>query len=419
MYLKTPRRYQKGGKRRRISRRALVLAILAGLGIILADFVLENQVRLREQVSALVATAENQMATMVASSPTPAQDPMLCLSRANAAYSAGKLNTAIDYYECAAEGMPNEVDVHYQLAFLLITNGREEEGVEAGKRAIMADPTAPEGYAITGMALDWLAGATRQPELITQALAYVLRALDINEDFADAHAFLAEVYTDQGRYKEAEQAAQKALELDPDNYKAYRNYGSALEVQGYYDDAAKQLETAMRLNPKLPYLRIQLARLYFALDEINDAMDLLLEAVQITGGDPQSYYWLGVGYLQYQGDYPAARSNFETCVEVDPNYRPCWERLGGLLIFQQEYDRAANAYAHAIELDSVKPDVYYYAALSNQLIGRCDNAVNYARRGLELDGVSVEIQGNLREVLNGCLGIPVDTPNPESQSETG
>ncbi|MCZ7546614.1 MAG: tetratricopeptide repeat protein [Anaerolineae bacterium] len=395
-----------------------MLAILAGLGILLADFVLENQESLQAQVVGMLATAENQMATMSAPTPTPGQDPMLCLSRANAAYEAGNMSVALDYYDCAVKGMPNDIGVHYQRAFLLITSGYEEEGLKAAREAIMADPTAPHGYAIAGMALDWLAASTRRPELYNEALAYVLKALEIDENFADAHAFLAEIYADQARFAEAEIAAQKALEIDPDNYKARRNYGSVLEYQADYEGAADQLEQAIRLNPKLPYLRIHLARLYFVLGKVNDALDLLLQAVQITGGDAQSYYWLGHGYLQYQGDYPSALSNFETCVEVDPDYRPCWERLGGLLIFQQEYDRAANAYARAIDLGSTRPSVFYYAAISNQLIGRCDNAVNYARRGLELAGLDTETESDMRQVINECRGIALDTPTPDPETES-
>ena len=416
MYLKTPKRYTKTGRRRSISLRFWWLYVLTGVSVLVAYAVWENRAPLRQQVGDIIATAEHQVATMAAPTPTPSADPMLCLSRANAAYEAGNLGRAIEYYQCAATGMPNDANVHYQLAFMLIVTGQVQEGLEAARRTILADPLAPEGYAITGMGLDWVGSETRQEEPYGEALAYVLRALDIDENFADGYAFLSEVYTDQGRIDDAYQAAEEALELDPDNFKAHRNYGYALQVQGYYEEAAAHFEQAVRLRPKLPYARIQLAQMYFALDRVNDAMDLLLQAVQITGGDPESYYWLGHGYLVYQGNHPAARSNWETCVEVDPTYRPCWERLGGLLLYLQEYEHAANAYAHAIDLGSTKPEIYYYAALVNQLIGRCDKAIGYARRGFELGNLRPQDEENLREVLNDCRAVPLETMSPDEGS---
>lgn len=413
MELRPPKRYRTNRRHISLWRALFFLTAvpMVAFAVFLTGVALDNLEIMRARLGDLLASAQEQMATMAAPTPTipPAQDPMLCLSRANAAFEAGNLKTAIDYYRCAADGFPNDVDVHYQLALLLITSGREQEGLDAARRAILADPTAPDGYAITGMALDWLAFAAKQPELYGEAQAYILRALDIDANFADAYAFLAEVYTDLGRIDDAYAAAEKALELDPANYKAHRNYGNALQIQGRYDEAAAHFEEAIRLNPKLPYIRIQLAQMYLALEQVDAAMNLLLQAVQITGGDPQSYYWLGHGNLVYQGDYEAARSNWETCVEVDASYRPCWERLGNVLLYLQEYDRAAIAYQRAIELGTQKAEIFYYAALVNQLLSRCDNAITYARRGLEVEGRSLEDEANLREVLDACRALPLDT----------
>ncbi len=422
MYLRTPKKYQKGGGRG-ISRRSLLLAIFAGLGILLADFTWRNRAPLQEITMNLIATAENQAETMAAPAPTPTPfvDPMICLSRANTAYDMGNLIEAIEQYHCAIDGLPNDVALHTQLAFLLIVSNRPQEGLEVAKRAILADPTAPDGYAIAGMATDWIAYATGDKELYGKALAYVLRALDINPNYADAYAFMAEIYTDQGRYNEAYAMAEKALELDPENFKAHRNYGTALESQGYYEEAAARFEQAIVINGRMPYIRIQLARMYFNLHRIDDAMDLLLQAVQLTGGDPESYYWLGLGYSRYQGDYTSAQRTWETCVDVDPNYRPCWERLAGVLIFNQNYDMALNAYEKAIDLDSTDPEVYYYAAFINQLNGHCNESIRLAQLGLSLENLEPSEEDDLREMLSECRGgssintTPTDTEGDADQ----
>jgi tetratricopeptide (TPR) repeat protein len=406
MYLKTKKQYRKGGGsgRRSISRRVLVLAIVAGLGVLLADFVLKHQDPIRERITDVISHAEERVSTMRAPTPTPAADPMLCLSRANVAYEAGQLSRAIDYYDCAVAGMPNDVQTHVDLAFLLTISNRPAEGYEAAKRAIMADPTDPDGYAIAGMALSWLAFETGDEDLYGTALAHELRALDIDANHADAYAYMAEIYADLERLSQAQSAAEKALELAPDNFKAHRNYGYVLERQIDYQGAVAEYEEAVRLNPKLPYLRTDLARMYLNLDRAEDAMDLLQMAVQISGGDPNTYWLLGRVYSRYMGDYVAAQETFETCVEVDPAYSPCWVRLAGVLLFNQDYDLALNAYNRAIELETEDVEAYYYAAYIEQLNDRCEQAVGFARQGLALPELTLDEESDLQEILDECLG---------------
>ncbi|MBN1286617.1 MAG: tetratricopeptide repeat protein [Anaerolineae bacterium] len=406
MYLRTPKKYQPGGGRRHVSKWSILLFIVTGLGVILAYLTWENRETLHQITMDLIATAQSEVAvaqaTRAAPTPTPGPDPMICYSQGNAAYETGDLVKAIRNYKCALDGRPNDLELHTELAFLMIVSGQQAEALEVADRAILADPTAPAGYAVKGMALDWYAYATGQEDLYGEALAYELKALEIDPNYADAYAYMAEIYNDMGRYQDAYEMAEKALEIDPENFKAHRNYGTIEETFGEYESAASWYEKAIRLNPRMPYVRIQLARMYLVMGRIDAAVDLLVQSVQITSGDPESYYWLGIAYSTYKGDRPAARRTWETCVQVDPAYTLCWQKLGDVLLFDQEYEQAVSAYERALQLGGDSPALFYYAALTNQLLNKCNEAIQIAQQGLELEDLEIAEEEDLRTIINEC-----------------
>lgn len=413
MYLRTPDKYRRGGGGRRgVSKWSILLFVVTVLGVIAAYLAWENREPLREITMNLIATAQSEaesvQATRSAPTPTPGPDPMICYSKGNEAYESGNLVKAIQNYRCALDGRPNDVELHAELAFLMTVSGNEEEALEIADRAILADPTAPEGYAVKGMALDWYAYATEQDSLYGRALAYELKALEFDPDYADAYAYLAEIYTDMGRYQIAYEMVEKALELDPENFKALRNYGTIEETFGEYDEAAAWLEQAIRVNPRMPYIRRQLGGIYLVVGRIDDAIDLLVQTVQIAGGDPASYWMLGIAYSTYKGDKPAARQAWETCVDVDPTYTPCWQKLGDVLLYNQEYEQAINAYDRALQLGGDSPQLYYYAALTNQLLDRCDEAIHIAQQGLALEDLEIAQEGDFNTIIQECRGDVFD-----------
>jgi tetratricopeptide (TPR) repeat protein len=98
------------------------------------------------------------------------------------------------------------------------------------------------------MALDWDAGAGDQAKL-QEALSSCLTAIDLNPGYAEAHAYLAEVYADLGQAKQAAESARLAVSLDDSSAFAHRDLGYALEKQNRYNDAVAEYQRAIQLHP--------------------------------------------------------------------------------------------------------------------------------------------------------------------------
>ena len=81
-----------------------------------------------------------------------------------------------------------------------------------------------------------------------EALEKFHQATEVKPLF-EAYANLAGTLNQLKRYDEAEGAARKAIELQPQNGQSWNNLAISLYYRGKASDAVQSLETAARLNP--------------------------------------------------------------------------------------------------------------------------------------------------------------------------
>lgn len=332
--------------------------------------------------------------------------------QAEAAYLEGNLPESIDLYRQAAEADPNNVNNHVQVARLLIyeaglMTGEEsaatlEEALEAANEAVLVDPYDPAGYAIMGKVYDWQG----RPD---QASSTILQALDIDENYALAHSYLAEAFVDLDRWEQAQVSIEQALSLQPDHVDIRRDYGYVLENLGDYAAAATQYEAALRLHPRLPYLHVALARVHRELDNYETALDELFEAQAVSPSNPMIALEIGRTYETYIGDTTEALSYYERVVDLDESYGSAWQRMGSLRYFNGHYGDAIVAFEQAIALDALPDDLLYQVGLSYAQEGRCETAQTYLDRAQAAAGENEIV---LEAIQSGYEICSAPTPSP-------
>ena len=77
-----------------------------------------------------------------------------------------------------------------------------------------------------------LADAYRRAGDTKQALELLGDGMDRHPDFTPGHVVAARLYVEQGLFTEAEIAARRALDLDPENVDALRSLVRALDEEG-------------------------------------------------------------------------------------------------------------------------------------------------------------------------------------------
>ena len=96
-----------------------------------------------------------------------------------------------------------------------------------------------------------------------EAIGYYKKAIDINPDFAAAHANLGVTYMNKGNLNEALVSLKKALDLDAQNAGTYYNLGLVQDKMGNLDEAIAAYEKSIAINSSFASAYQNLGIAYF------------------------------------------------------------------------------------------------------------------------------------------------------------
>lgn len=91
-----------------------------------------------------------------------------------------------------------------------------------------------------------------------EALNYVTRATELNQNLAPAWVNRAWANLSLFKFEEALQCAERALKLNPNLDMAWNNAGAALMMLGRYSDAVERFKQALSFNPNNPIAKMNL-----------------------------------------------------------------------------------------------------------------------------------------------------------------
>lgn len=142
------------------------------------------------------------------------------------------------------------------------------QGADYFRQAVAKDPDYARAYAGLADSYAMMGSYYQGPQndLMPQARAAALRALQIDDGLAEAHTSLALISENfDWDWKTAEKEYRRAIELDPNYATAHHWYAEFLAFQGRFDEALAESESARRLDPlSLIIAADHAAILYFA-----------------------------------------------------------------------------------------------------------------------------------------------------------
>ena len=195
-----------------------------------------------------------------------------------------------------------------------------KKGMDYLRQAIEKDPADPLAYA--GLAGGYSIighGPAPSPEALPRAKAAALKALELDETLAEAHAVLAEVklYYDWD-WAGAEHAFQRALELNPNLAPARAHYSWYLRLFGRTDEALAEMKRAQELDPLAPIYSAWLGQQYWYAEQYDEAIDEARKSLELDSDFPVGLYVLGSAYAA-KGMYEEAIVAHQKAGAVDPD----------------------------------------------------------------------------------------------------
>src|SRR5437879_5324983 len=161
---------------------------------------------------------------------------------------------------------------------LYLSNKSDEENLRKSlnlfQRALDKDPTLSRAWVGIAKAWFWLADAYVKPLEAYQAVeSAAAKALGLNENDADAHAYVSEakrvLHWD---WKTAERELQRAVEIDPNSATAHLMFTNNRVCSGDLAGGQMELDEAERLDPLSPITSDHKAMLFLYSDRLDDAV---------------------------------------------------------------------------------------------------------------------------------------------------
>ena len=182
---------------------------------------------------------------------------------------ARQLYTAGRYYATrrSAEGLRQAIE-------------RLEKAVELDPEFAVAHAELADCYAL----LNWYVEPP-PPGAWEQAKQSAIRAVDADPNLADAHASLGFVRLHFDRdWADAERELRTAILLKPSNQVAHRWYAYSLSAMGRHDEAYSEIEKARQISPQSPVIATAVANVLFLAGKFDEAIAQCRKALELDPG---------------------------------------------------------------------------------------------------------------------------------------
>ena len=161
---------------------------------------------------------------------------------------------ALEAYQKLAVVVPNSAVYQDQIGFLLAATNHSTDAIPHLKRAKELDPQMAVAWYHLGAALCLTKQANSCVEALKKAAALAPSQSEYRNRLGLAWATLGDSYEQQHRYKNARDAYQQALKINPNNDLARNSYGNALVRSGEPAAGMKEFRAILARDPKSGFL---------------------------------------------------------------------------------------------------------------------------------------------------------------------
>ena len=174
-----------------------------------------------------------------------------------------------------------------------------QHGLEYFRQAIRLDPNFAESYegVADSYATMGLYGFVRPDQAFPAARKAALKALEMDNSLADAHATLGLIYF----YYDwdgsaAESEFRKAIDINPNCAMAHSWSGETLAAMGRFHEAVEESQSALEDDPLSLIVNSNAAWTFFLAGQSKKAIQTLQKAIELDPNFPRTHFRLGIIY---------------------------------------------------------------------------------------------------------------------------
>jgi Flp pilus assembly protein TadD len=293
----------------------------------------------------------------------------------------GNTDDSIKYLKAATQLKPTaKADEGLARAWvslgLMEQDSDPQAALDAFAKAASFTPFDPEPHLSAGLLLE------KQNKLDEAAHEYQIAAT-VDQKSTEALAGLANVYTKQKKYAEAEAQLRKILEINPANQNARAQLGQVLAAQGKNGESAG-LVAPEKLNSNDPHDALEQGTAYVQAGKYAEAEERFRFALAGLPDDPEAHYALG-SVLMQEKQYPEAQLELLTALKLKPDLAGAYGNLAVVAAANQDYQLSIRALDARAKYLPENPASYFLRATSYDNLKVTAKAVENYRQFLATD----------------------------------
>ena len=189
--------------------------------------------------------------------------------------------------------------------------------------------------------------ALLESDNIDEAIIEFNKAIDVEQDYADAYYYRGIGYSLLSDYESAIRDHTITIQLAPEHFKAYNNRGMDHKSKMDFDSAISDFNSAIIINPKYCLAITNRGIIFLEIGELDAAIRDFNEAIMIDNNNSNAYYYRGLAYklkgnlecaiVDYNKSYRISRENNSEATIFGSNYVGMSEKIS-----QNNYENYGN-----------------------------------------------------------------------------
>jgi tetratricopeptide (TPR) repeat protein len=248
------------------------------------------------------------------------------------------------------------------------------------------------------------------------ALEQLQKALDLKPQHDLAWERKASAHLALKEYDRALEACQQSLNIRSDNPSAWFTLGLVLDGLGRYQDEIKAYDNALKYQPRMRGAMLNKAATLFLMGSKEKALPVLDDLLRVYPDDETIMTNRGI-VLKSLGRSDEALEAFESVVARDPSHIEALTNRAALLVALGRGEEAVSAWKEAVVADRKNPRLWFMLGSAQKEAGLIEDAVKSFDVALTLDPEMAVAARERDEIIASTSGLRQSRKAAELEKE--